>query len=206
MVKNSEIDEISLDGGILCLDFVNTVHDRVKKPFRDYFHNAEDILRWGRRTEILNEASYEILNKKLGSSLLDEKPFYEKTLELRDLLYGIFYKIAHKKELTAEELQSFNEYLAIYFGAIAIKYVDDKLTESWKWKGEDLNRILLLVVRSAHDLLLSDRLGRVKECPNCGWLFLDTTKNGKRKWCSMKTCGSSVKALDYYYRNKKSAK
>jgi predicted RNA-binding Zn ribbon-like protein len=53
---------------------------------------------------------------------------------------------------------------------------------------------------------LSDKLERVKECPNCGWLFLDTTKNGKRRWCSMEDCGSNVKALEYYYRKKKEKK
>ncbi len=203
MVKFNKIDEIRLDGGILCLDFVNTVHDRIRKPVRDYFNNAEDIVRWGKRTGILNDTSYELLNKKIDSALLDEALFYSKALELRELLYGIFSKIVRKITLSGEELKSFNEYLTVYYNSIAIKYIESKLTESWKWKGEDLNRILLLVVRSARDLLLSERLDRVKECPNCGWLFFDTTKNGKRRWCSMKSCGSSVKALDYYYRKKK---
>ncbi|MFD0480100.1 CGNR zinc finger domain-containing protein [Nonomuraea thailandensis] len=36
------------------------------------------------------------------------------------------------------------------------------------------------------------------ECPSCGWLFLDTTRNGSRRWCSMAMCGSQVKSRRYY--------
>ncbi|WP_344746998.1 CGNR zinc finger domain-containing protein [Streptosporangium vulgare] len=35
-------------------------------------------------------------------------------------------------------------------------------------------------------------------CPSCYWLFLDTSKNGRRRWCSMTTCGSRDKARRYY--------
>lgn len=49
---------------------------------------------------------------------------------------------------------------------------------------------------AAFDLLRTDRLDRLKQCPpvDCGWLFLDTTKNGTRRWCDMATCGSRAKA------------
>jgi predicted RNA-binding Zn ribbon-like protein len=45
-------------------------------------------------------------------------------------------------------------------------------------------------------LLESDRLGRVKRCPgssDCGWLFLDSSKNASRRWCSMAHCGTEAK-------------
>jgi predicted RNA-binding Zn ribbon-like protein len=61
-------------------------------------------------------------------------------------------------------------------------------TESHLW------RPLWPVATSAVDLLTSPRLGRVKVCPAvCGWLFLDTTKNGQRRWCSMQECGVEAK-------------
>ena len=204
MVKNSQIANMPLDGGVLCLDFVNTVHHRKKEPLDDYFKVNGDILDWGLRTEIISETSYNILYKKIDNESSGKGSFMEKSIELRELLYRIFLGITLGKEIRNEDMNAFNQYLAVYFNSIAVKIEDDRFIEGWKWKGEDLNRVLLLVVKSAYDLLLSDRLDRVKECPSCGWLFLDTTKNGKRKWCSMKSCGSNIKALDYYYRKKKS--
>jgi len=56
------------------------------------------------------------------------------------------------------------------------------------------------LIQSAIDLLRSPDRARVGACPACGWLFLDTSKNRSRRWCSMKTCGSAAKAATYYRR------
>jgi predicted RNA-binding Zn ribbon-like protein len=50
-------------------------------------------------------------------------------------------------------------------------------------------------------LLTQGQLDRLGECPSCGWLFLDTSKNRRRRWCSMATCGSRDKARRYYERH-----
>ena len=52
------------------------------------------------------------------------------------------------------------------------------------------------VLWSAGDLLTGARLDKVKRCanPECGWLFLDDSRAGKRRWCSMTSCGNRAKA------------
>lgn len=68
-----------------------------------------------------------------------------------------------------------------------------------RWPGERSTRaILWSVAASAARLLLEGPLNRVGECPSCGWLFLDTTRNGSRRWCSMAMCGNQVKSRRYY--------
>ncbi len=65
--------------------------------------------------------------------------------------------------------------------------------------------ILTLVAHSAVALLSDPReRARVKLCPgrNCGWLFLDETKNARRKWCMMETCGNRAKAARNYAKRK----
>src|SRR3989442_8269959 len=59
------------------------------------------------------------------------------------------------------------------------------------------------IARSAADLLTSDEQRQlVRECgaPDCLWLFLDTTKNRSRQWCSMQSCGNREKARRHYQR------
>ncbi len=78
---------------------------------------------------------------------------------------------------------------------------------AWEWDagGDVLARPLWALARSAADLLTSPRLSRVRECPGedgCGWLFLDTSKNGSRRWCSMQGCGSRAKARRYAGRRR----
>lgn len=62
-----------------------------------------------------------------------------------------------------------------------------------------------LIAISALSILSDAReLTRVKKCPgtDCGWLFLDETKNARRKWCIMETCGNRAKASRSYARRK----
>jgi predicted RNA-binding Zn ribbon-like protein len=47
------------------------------------------------------------------------------------------------------------------------------------------------------DLLSTAPIARIKLCPACGFAFLDTTKNGTRRWCSMAECGTREKARRY---------
>ncbi|MDQ3691948.1 MAG: CGNR zinc finger domain-containing protein [Chloroflexota bacterium] len=59
--------------------------------------------------------------------------------------------------------------------------------------------------RIAHDagmLVTSADVADVKECPGCGWLFLDVSRNRSRRWCDMATCGSRDKMRRYHWRRR----
>jgi hypothetical protein len=47
--------------------------------------------------------------------------------------------------------------------------------------------------RDLEHLLTGDRIDRIKHCASCPWLFLDQSKNGRRRWCSMDDCGTNAK-------------
>jgi predicted RNA-binding Zn ribbon-like protein len=74
----------------------------------------------------------------------------------------------------------------------------------WEWITPEshLTSILWPIARDAAELLTAGPLELVRECAaeTCGWLFLDTTKNHRRRWCDMKTCGNRNKARRYYHR------
>ncbi|BCJ62770.1 CGNR zinc finger domain-containing protein [Micromonospora endophytica] len=59
---------------------------------------------------------------------------------------------------------------------------------------------LLACARAAADLLTSPARTEVRACPavDCGWLFLD--RRGRRRWCSMATCGNRAKVRAYAAR------
>lgn len=65
-----------------------------------------------------------------------------------------------------------------------------------EWRADDpVRATLALVARDTLDLITSPALDRVRDCagPTCGALFLDTSRPGTRRWCSMDTCGNRAK-------------
>jgi len=69
---------------------------------------------------------------------------------------------------------------------------------------DELTSLLWPVARAATALLTSSDLARVRECADdaCGWLFLDHSRNGSRRWCDMADCGNRAKARRYRERRK----
>ena len=63
---------------------------------------------------------------------------------------------------------------------------------AWRWRVGDPDAVTHRIACAAADLLTSPARGRVHVCPgeNCAWLFLDTSRSGRRLWCSEETCGT----------------
>jgi predicted RNA-binding Zn ribbon-like protein len=202
MVKNNEIRDISLEGGRSCLDFVNTVHDRKSEPVQDYLFNALDLILWGEKVGILSKKSAEAIESAALAEEQKARKFFKEAIALRELLYRILYKVSRRERVGGADLNEFNDFLQKQFARLEIQTAKEGLQTGWDLPKTDFRWITAPIVMDAYELLLSDKLVRVKECPNCGWIFQDSTKNGKRKWCSMQACGSNVKALEWYHRNK----
>ena len=68
----------------------------------------------------------------------------------------------------------------------------------------DADRVLWEIGRAAGRLVVSPRLARVRACAasDCGWWFVDDTKNRSRRWCDMKLCGNRAKAREYYRQHR----
>jgi predicted RNA-binding Zn ribbon-like protein len=73
---------------------------------------------------------------------------------------------------------------------------DGTFTRAFVPVGDAFAGLLIPIVESAADALILDELSRVRRCadPRCGRVFQDETKNGRRRWCDMATCGNRAKA------------
>lgn len=69
-------------------------------------------------------------------------------------------------------------------------------TRSFVTVGDAFAGLIVPVVESAADTLVEGGVGRVRTCadPRCGRAFADATRNGRRRWCDMTTCGNRAKA------------
>ncbi|MDJ1486246.1 CGNR zinc finger domain-containing protein [Cytophagaceae bacterium YF14B1] len=200
MVKNNLTDEIILCGGSLCLDFVNTVSTWTEESKKDYVETLNDLAHWCLRTDIIERKEYKRLSARAETD--EANLFLEEVKAFRQALYTLLSRRSNHKKISSSHVSFLNTMLQNYMPYIVLESYPDVIKREWKFPKADFRILLAPIVYDAYELLLKNESDKLKSCPKCGWLFIDTTKNGKRKWCSMQMCGSSVKALEWYHRNK----
>ncbi|MBN1318737.1 MAG: CGNR zinc finger domain-containing protein [Anaerolineales bacterium] len=194
--------QINLQGERLCLDFVNTVDWRGSDQPIESLNSYEDLLVWSRREGILPEYKFNNLVVKAESSSDAAGAVFERALILREAIYRIFSTIPAGLAADNKDLAIFNDEVSRMLAHSHIIPSAEGFT--WAWAGGEyaLDELLWHVVRDAADLLTSSEVSRLGKCADekCGWLFLDTSRNRSRRWCSMKDCGNRAKARRHYQR------
>jgi predicted RNA-binding Zn ribbon-like protein len=184
-----------LFGGELGLDFANTVEPRAAQPQRDNLPTYADLVRWARHAGALDDAQAERLLQAAAARPAAARTSLAAAVTLREAVYRVFTAIAHGATPADADLDRLRDAYAQAMGHARLRPGPDRLT--WTWDEEALDRAWWPVARSAVELATAGPLDRVKQCAGpsgCGFLFLDTTKNRVRRWCSMGECGSQVKA------------
>ena len=195
------LETLELVGGVLCLDFVNTINSR-HNPEHDYLMQYSDLVQWATKLGILSSAQNNQLRKRAMQNIHEAENALLAARTLRDLLYRLFSKAAAGSEPHKKDLDIFTVFYGESISRSQFVKREAHYGTSWSFD-EALESVLWPVIHSAGELLLSDKLGQVKECPGCGWLFLDTSKNQSRRWCSMDTCGVRDKMQRYHQRLRK---
>ncbi len=83
-----------------------------------------------------------------------------------------------------------------------VSLTSDKVQIMRRPAGALLDRLYCAVARSAAELLAHDDPQRLRKCANpaCRLMFYDVSKAGRRRWCSMQTCGARAKVRALYLR------
>jgi predicted RNA-binding Zn ribbon-like protein len=199
------LENLQLDGGCLVFDFINTVNTRKPAPEFEYLKTFEDFLAWSEKVGSLRGKRLQALREQASSKPQLASAALREAIDTRENLYPLFSAIAAGKSPDAAVLNAFNERLSLTFQKISMRFGAAGAEVHFSNDEASLDEPLNSVIKSAFDILTGADFRRIKECPRCGWIFLDTSKNGKRKWCDMNVCGSREKALGYYYRKTKNS-
>ena len=182
------ISAIRLDGGRLCIDFVNTIHDRYAAAAEDYISTPECYVQWAIRAGALGPGE-DIHLAGEGDGLMAD------VRTLRDAVYRILSAWVDELPLPADALSVENHWLIL---ARQSQVLDEDGLVTWRSEPGDPRLPLKRTALDVVDTLSDARTGKLKLkcCANhtsCGWLFADTSKNGLRRWCAMETCGTLSK-------------
>jgi predicted RNA-binding Zn ribbon-like protein len=195
-------------GGRLCLDFVNTAGGRVRRGgrgpdyadavIRDKIASYEDLLAWSVLAGCVDRRRAGALARMAARETPEAANAMARAIRLREALYRIFKCVIEgwrppesdvdilRQELSAARS---HQYLT------GLKAQDGRFAWTFPDRPDEFDRILWPVPLSAAELLTSGDLDRLGQCAgaDCGWMFLDTSRNQRRQWCDMQDCGNRAK-------------
>ena len=168
-----------LVGGHLVLDLVNTVAWRLDERRRvDRLADPANLRSWLTATG-------------LGPS---EPGTEAELLQTRETAYAVLQKLAVREEPNDADLAVLRELIEN-----AVRNAELVSPRPLTWRADTVaDRVRLSVWRLFED----EDLVRLRQCDDddCGWLFLDRSKNGSRRWCSSADCGNRARARRHYQR------
>jgi predicted RNA-binding Zn ribbon-like protein len=192
------VSELPFVAGHVALDFVNTAEERGHPEADEALGAPADLRTWGQR--------YGLVSAQAAGDSGDsgDQAEFRRAIEARELLYALFLARRNGQPPTDDQVARLGELGAAAYRAGKLHRHDDG-TIGWSWDQTSLASIRHVAVTSAIDLLSAEPTARLKQCPGdqCGWFFLDTTKRGNRRWCSMAECGQDAK--DEYRRAQRQA-
>ena len=204
----------TLEEGHVVLDFINTGYTRFDddapygyEPVDEHLQDVPALAEWGAKIGLLDPDEAALLAEADLSDRL------EALKELREALRRVFRAHIHEQRVPEECLEAVN--VAI---RPVLRYTRLERVEEGFWVRMDcggptgdpglvFDRIIWAVSQSALSLLTDPKeLGMVEECPgdDCGYLFRDTS-HGRRRWCSMRSCGNRAKVQRFRHRHREEA-
>jgi predicted RNA-binding Zn ribbon-like protein len=184
MSNVQSVAEMPFIAGHSALDFVNTAEERGHPEADDALRTPADLHLWGQR--------YGLIARSAAADE-DEEAEHERTREARELLYALFFARVQRTPLPKAKLRHLGELAATAYRAASLDPADGSVR--WHWSRSQLSTVRHAAVTSGIELLRTEPFPRLKQCPgqHCGWFFLDVTKRGNRRWCSMSECGQDTK-------------
>lgn len=180
----------------LCLDFANTVGDHASDHPEEWLRTYDDLAQWARRAGLASEAEAQELSRTASEHPDEARRALARAVALREAIYRIFVALSAHQPAPAEDLATLNAALGRL--TIGPRVVATGGVFAWEWPLDHaaLDWPAQAAALSAAGLLTSEARDRVGQCADehgCGWLFLDTSRNRSRRWCSMGDCGNRAK-------------
>jgi predicted RNA-binding Zn ribbon-like protein len=192
-----------LVGGDLAVDFVNTVTARDSEP-SDWVDGYGALLGWAALTGAFAKKDLAALSALAEAEPARATAALARCRSLREALCGVLYAMIERRVPAADDLTTIDEMRLTAAKAAKLVSARGRVASVWSVERSGLDLIAHVVAGQALALLQDPKLDRLRVCDghDCGWVFVDTSKNGRRRWCDMATCGNTAKARRHYERQR----
>ena len=173
-------------GGHPVLDLTNTVFNRSNPlEHNELLKSPADVLSWCRSVGLFKTAP--------PLTDADARKLVADVQGVREHAWSVFDAVSRREAVPAEAIGSLLELAGAGVRARHMSRIDAELDgwgADWRTAGAIPTALSMLAVHALFTLPPE----RIRACGRCGWLFLDSSRGGRRRWCSMNTCGNREKA------------
>ncbi|MEU8180083.1 CGNR zinc finger domain-containing protein [Micromonospora sp. NPDC049044] len=196
-----DVSQLPLVGGHPALDLVNTLERGGGSP-HDFLGDSPALLRWSVRVGVVSDAEAD----QVGRVWRDEPAAAQAGLaavrDVREGLHLVLLATIADGGTTGDPVAAGAALVALHqrwSGAAArASFVLDSSRVRLTYGTVPAMMVPDRIADAALDVMLTADLTRVRRCPvgegGCGWMFLDQSRSGSRRWCRMADCGNAVKA------------
>ncbi|HEU5154409.1 MAG TPA: CGNR zinc finger domain-containing protein [Gemmatimonadales bacterium] len=187
---------LALISGHLVLDFANTAGWHASDHRNEWLTGYGDCIAWARHAAGLSAKEATTLLQFADKHPGKTQQAFTKVLQLREADYRVFAALSQGRLPAQADLDQLHAArIAALEAAHFAPGPDGRPVLGWRPESADLLRPFYPIIVAATDLLGADDLKRLRQCGNhpCGWLFLDRSRNGSRRWCSSTECGNATR-------------
>jgi predicted RNA-binding Zn ribbon-like protein len=205
--RPSRAGSLALIAGSPCLNFANTSSGRGTPSHQEHLRGYELLLVWSEHAGLLPAPLHVALSALASKQPTAAARAFRRAIALREAIHAIASALAQHEAPPSDALPLLNQELSRAMSQAALHRDNEGF--AWDWSDAELalDRPLWPLARSAAELFTGADLARIKQCAgqHCGWVFLDLTKNNRRRWCEMEVCGSRAKVRRYRQRQRQAA-
>jgi predicted RNA-binding Zn ribbon-like protein len=182
-------------GGHPAIDFCNTRAGWGDPIPGEYLQTYDHLAVWAAAAGLIAPSAAAEVRRLAGERPGAARAALRHALSFRDALYTVWLDRSPGGDWEAVAGEA-----ATAAGAARLELLRDGRAEWVIPRRTGLRLPALAVAKAAAELLGTRPAPAVRACPGrgCGWLFLDRT--GRRRWCSMATCGNRAKVRRHYAR------
>ncbi len=202
--SRKSLSDLSVVGGGLALDFANTVDWRGRTERIDYLSDYRALAGWWQFIGLIRPGEADRLTRKAQRFPEEAERVLAGAIRLRESIYAVFAAVSQGRPPGQDDLKVINGRLAEALAGACLRVKKGGISTEYEDRDKNLDWPLKPVVRSAQEVLTLTDPERIKICGDaeCGWLFIDRSKNKSRRWCDMGDCGNRAKAGRFYRRKK----